>query len=58
MYTHLSNDHVRKVLRLFNPLNPERLSVEEVVASRRHALMFIKDRTNYHHRRAISALGG
>lgn len=58
MYTHLSNEHVRKVLRLFNPLNPERLSVEEVVASRRHALMFIKDRTNYHHRRAIRSLGG
>jgi|GEM_PF-1662340 len=58
MYTHLSNEHVRKVLRLFNPLNPQRLSVEEVVASRRHALMFIGDRTNYHHRRAVRALGG
>lgn len=58
MYTHLSDEHVRKVLRLFNPLNPERLSVQEVVASRRHALMFLGDRTNYHHRRAIRALGG
>lgn len=58
MYTHLSDEHVRKVFRLFHPRNPEHLSLEEAVAHRRQALLFVKDRTNYGHRQAIAATGG
>jgi len=58
LYTHLSPEHVRKVFRLFHPRNPEHLPAEEAVAQRRHALLFLRDRTNQAHRRAISAAGG
>lgn len=58
LYTHLSTEHVRQVFRLFHPRNPERLPLEEVVAHRRHALMFVKDQTNQSYRAGLAAAGG
>lgn len=58
LYTHLSASHVRQVFRLFHPRNPDRLPLEEVVALRRHALLFVKGCTNQGYRSALAVASG
>lgn len=54
MYTHLSEEHVRKVFRLCHPRAEVRLPLEQVVELRRRALMYIHDATGTAHRRAVA----
>lgn len=54
MYTHLSEEHVRKVFRLCHPRAEVHLPLEQVVELRRRALMYIHDAAGTGQRRAAA----
>ena len=41
MYTHLSKEHLRKVFKMCHPLNPESLSLQEVIENRKQVINYI-----------------